>query len=215
MTQRPTYLPIPMLTRRHALLSGAATLFAAATATTLRAQEADPRLVEMVLGDPSAPVELIEYASFTCPHCARFHNNVLPSLKSEYIESGKVKLVVREVFFDRYGLWAAMVARCGGQARYFGISDEIYRTQPSWTRAGNDAAVANALRQIGKLAGLTDDELSACLSDQAYANALVAGYKENAARDRIEATPTFLLNGETVSNRPWEELKSLIEAALS
>lgn len=214
MTLRPPHLPIPMLTRRHALLTGAAAVFAA-TATTLRAQEADPRLAEMVLGDPSAPVELVEYASFTCPHCARFHNNVLPALKTEYIEEGKVKLVVREVFFDRYGLWAAMVARCGGQARYFGISDEIYRTQASWTKAGNDAAVANALRQIGKLAGLTDEELSACLSDQAYANALVAGYQENAARDGIRATPTFLLNGETVSNRPWEELKSLIEAALS
>ncbi|MEM9049854.1 MAG: DsbA family protein [Pseudomonadota bacterium] len=201
------------LTRRETLLSSLAA--GAVFASPLRAQEEDPRLAEMVLGDPAAPVEMVEYASFTCPHCARFHNDVLPALKSDYIEAGKVKLIIREVYFDRYGLWAAMVARCGGGGRYFGISDEIFRTQSSWTRAGGDAAVAGALRQIGKLGGLTDDELSACLSDQGFANALVETYQENAARDGIQATPTFMINGEKISNRSWAELKSLIDAALS
>jgi len=80
----------------------------------------------MVIGDADAPIEMIEYASFTCPHCARFHADVYPLLKADYIDSGKVKFIYREVYFDRFGLWASMIARCGGEARFFGLSNLIY-----------------------------------------------------------------------------------------
>ncbi|GIX12391.1 MAG: thiol-disulfide oxidoreductase [Paracoccaceae bacterium] len=196
---------------RRALL---ATAGAAFLARPLAAQSADPRLEEMVLGSPDAPVEIIEYASMTCPHCARFHVEVLPKLKAEYIEPGKVRLVLREVYFDRFGLWATMVARCGGATRYFGIVDEIFRTQKHWARAGDDAAVARELRRIGRLANLTEEELNACLSDQEFANALVRRYQEQARRDGIDSTPTFLINGQKTPNLPWEDLKSRIDAAL-
>lgn len=200
----------PQPSRRAFLIASGALL----AAGPLRAQHADPRLAEMVMGAAEAPVEIVEYASLTCPHCARFHAEVLPKLKAEYIEAGKVRLVFREVYFDRFGLWATMVARCGGEARYFAILDEIYRTQKNWTRAGDDAAVVGALRRIGKLANLTDDELNACLSDQAFANALVKRYQEQAKKDGIDSTPTFIINGMKTSNKPWEALKAQIDAAL-
>ena len=73
-----------------------------------------------------APIKIVEYASFTCPHCARFHKEAYGRLKSEYIETGKVHFTMREVYFDRYGLWAALIARCGGDMKYFGIHDMLY-----------------------------------------------------------------------------------------
>ena len=79
-------------------------------------------IVEMVQGEADAPVEIIEYASYTCPHCASFHANQYPQLKANYIDTGKVRFVYREVYFDRFGLWASMLARCGGEMRFFGIT---------------------------------------------------------------------------------------------
>ena len=92
---------------------------------TLAAQaETDkPAVTEMILGDVNAPIEIIEYASMTCPHCANFHSDVYPQLKANYIETGKVKFVFREVYFDKYGMWASMIARCAGPDRFFGVID--------------------------------------------------------------------------------------------
>ena len=81
---------------------------------------------ELVLGNPDAKVTVTEYASYTCPHCATFHRDVFKPLLRDYIEPGRIRFVYREVFFDRFGLWAAMVARCGGEERYFGIADLLY-----------------------------------------------------------------------------------------
>ena len=84
------------------------------------AQEATEMVAipDMVIGAADAPVEVIEYASYTCPHCASFHANQFPQLKENYIDTGKIRFVYREVYFDRFGLWASMVARCGGQERF-------------------------------------------------------------------------------------------------
>ncbi|MDH3263488.1 MAG: DsbA family protein, partial [Paracoccaceae bacterium] len=81
------------------------------------------RVMEMTLGSPDAKVEVVEYASFTCPHCRNFHQNVFGQIKANYIDIGKIRFVYREVYFDRFGLWAGMVARCGGGQRYFGIAE--------------------------------------------------------------------------------------------
>ena len=86
-------------------------------------------ITEMVHGRCERAVTMIEYASFTCPHCATFHNGPFKQLKADYIDTGKVKFIYREVYFDRPGLWASMVARCGGQEKFFGIADLIYKGQ--------------------------------------------------------------------------------------
>lgn len=90
-------------------------------------------IVDMVEGNPDSPVEIIEYASFTCPHCAAFHAGPYKQLKADYIDTGKIRFVYREVYFDRFGLWASLVARCGGQEKFFGMTDLIYAGQAQWT----------------------------------------------------------------------------------
>ncbi len=171
-------------------------------------------ITEMVLGAEDAPVTMIEYASYTCPHCANFHNGAFKQLKEEYIDTGKMKLIYREVYFDRYGLWASRLARCGGPEKVFGISDLIYKGQADWTRAGGASEIIDALRKIGGLAGLEKDTLEACLQDGAKAQTLAAWYQENATADGIQSTPSFILNGTKVENQSYEKFKALIDAEL-
>lgn len=174
----------------------------------------DPvEIAEMTLGNPEADLRVIEYASFTCPHCADFHDSVFPELKADYIDTGKIEFVYREVYFDRYGLWAGMVARCGGSERYFGIADLIYERQREWTQ-GQPAEIADNLRKIGKTAGLTDETLDACLTDSAKAEALVARFEENAAADDITSTPSFVIDGEKHPNMSYDEFSALLDGKL-
>ena len=181
------------------------------------AQEAEvdtSTIAEMVIGAEDAPVTMIEYASYTCPHCANFHNSTFKKLKADYVDTGKVKFIYREVYFDRYGLWASMIARCSGPEKFFGISDLIYKGQSDWARAGGATEIVEELRKIGRLAGLESDQLEACLQDADKAQTLVTWYQENAEEHGIESTPTFIINGEKVANQPYEDMKKLIDAKL-
>lgn len=182
-----------------------------------QAQDADldtSTIVEMVQGAEDAPVEIIEYASYTCPHCANFHAGAYKQLKKDFIDTGKVKFTYREVYFDRYGLWASMVARCAGPEKFFGITDLIYEGQSEWTRAGGPAEIVDELRKIGRRAGIDNDQLEACLQDGTRAQTLVAWYQENAERDGINATPSFIVNGKKVENQSYDDFKKLIEEEL-
>jgi len=190
----------------------AASLTLAALALPAAAQEAE--IEEMALGAADAPVTVIEYASFTCPHCATFHDTVFEDLKRYYIDTGKVRFVTREVFFDRYGLWASMVARCGGEERYFGIVDTIYDRQGEWTAGEGPVEIVGNLRRIGSAAGLTDDQLDACLTDAAKAEALVEWYEGNAEADGIRSTQSFLIDGERHGNMPYADFADLIDEKL-
>jgi len=172
-------------------------------------------IVEMTVGDPEAPVEVIEYASFTCPHCATFHETVFPQIEENYVDTGKVHFVYREVYFDRYGLWAGMVARCGGEERYFGIVDMIYERQREWTQGEDAAQVVQNLRKIGKVAGLDDSQLDACLSDAEKAEALYALYQQNADMHDITSTPSFVIDGEKFSNMSYADFAETLDAKLA
>lgn len=167
------------------------------------------------IGATDAPVKIVEYLSFTCPHCAHFHADVYPKLKADYIDTGKVRLEYHEVYFDRYGLWAAMMARCGGEMRYFGITDILYDTQSDWAASDDPAAVVASLKKIGRTAGMDDATLDACMNDADMAKALVAHYETNFKADGIEGTPTFIINGTKHSNMTYEDMKALIDAELA
>lgn len=199
-----------------AVLSGGAWLGSASLPSgQVLAQEVDTStILEMTLGEETAPIEMIEYASYTCPHCRTFHETVFKKLKADYIDTGKVKFIYREVYFDRFGLWASMIARCAGSDRFFGVNDLLYAGQPEWTRAGDPAAIVEELRKIGRLAGLGNDELEACLQDGDKARTLVAWYQENAEEHEIESTPSFVVNGKKVSNMNYEEFKALLDEEL-
>ncbi len=176
-------------------------------------EAADVEIIEMVKGAEDAPVEIIEYASFTCPHCATFHENVLPRLTEDYIDTGKVRFVYREVYFDKYGMWASMIARCEPQ-RFFGISDLVYKGQSAWMRAGGDGAIANELRKIGLLAGLDQQTLDSCLQDGAKLRGLVEWYRANAEEHGIQATPSLVIDGQTYSNMSYDKLRGIIDEKL-
>ncbi|MDO6480462.1 DsbA family protein [Shimia thalassica] len=172
-------------------------------------------VIEMVMGSDDAPVTIIEYASFTCPHCATFHEGVLKPLKADYVETGKVKFIFRDVYFDRFGLWASMVARCAGPEKFFGMADLLMKGQSEWTRAGDPVAIAGELRKVGRLAGIEDEKLQACMQDEDKAKSLVAWYETNVAKDDISGTPTLIIDGEKHSNMSYADLKKLIDDKLA
>ncbi|MCK8484357.1 DsbA family protein [Aliiroseovarius sp. S2029] len=179
------------------------------------AQDADVEPApDMVMGDENAPVTVIEYASFTCPHCANFHDTVFKELKKNYIDTGKIKFVHREVYFDRFGLWAGMIARCGGEDRYFGLTNLIYAGQEEWIGDGDPGNILANLRKLGRTAGMNDEQMDACLQDEAMAQSMVAAYQKNATADEINATPSFVIDGETYSNMSYEEFAKLIDEKL-
>lgn len=199
---------------REAALPPTLSMAAAAQEATSSSEAAV--VPDMVIGQADAPVEVIEYASYTCPHCANFHEDAWAKLKANYIDTGKVRFVYREVYFDKYGLWAAMVARCGGAEKYFPISGMIFDTQKEWIGDGQPTTIANNLRKIGLKAGLTKEALDTCLNDNAMAKAMVAAYQANATKDDVTGTPTFIINGEVHSGEmPYAEFAKIIDEKLA
>ncbi|MDA8585375.1 DsbA family protein [Rhodobacteraceae bacterium] len=199
-----------------AQLQGTNTLMGAAHAQS--AEDIDTSgIIDMSIGNPDAKVTIIEYASFTCPHCAAFHADSFKKLKADFIDTGLINFVNREIYFDRFGLWAGITARCGENAenRYFGIIDMIYAQQRDWANSNNPPEViVEKLRTIGKTAGLTDADLDACFQDGDKAQALYATYVKNSEADGVRATPSFVINGEMHSNMAYDDLKALIESML-
>jgi protein-disulfide isomerase len=149
------------------------------------------KLPEEVIGKPDAKVTIVEYASMTCPHCAHFHATTLPLLKTKYIDPGKVRLVFREFPFDPRAEAGFMLARCSGE-NYFPMVDVLFKQQAQWAGVEN---AKDALLQIAKLAGFTQEKFEACLTDQKLLEDV------RAVRDRgdkdfgVDSTPTFFING--------------------
>jgi len=184
----------------------------AAPTSTAVAQAADKGTLlsiqptDHVLGDPNAPITLIEYASLTCPHCAHFSVAVLPELKKKWIDTGKVKLVYRDFPLDQIAAKAAQIAECAGKDRYFGVIDLIFAGQQTWATAADPIAeLAKPLR----IAGLGEAEIKACLANEAMSNAVIADYKSGEALG-VNSTPTLIINGQLYPGaRSVEELDGL------
>lgn len=145
-----------------------------------------------VLGDPKAPITLIEYASLTCPHCAHFSVVVLPELKKKWIDTGKVKLIYRDFPLDQTALKAAQLAECAGKDKYFGVIDMTFETQPKWATASDPIA---ELSKSLRIAGMGDAEVKACLANDAVANGVVADYRGGETLG-VNSTPTLFINGQ-------------------
>lgn len=192
--------------------------------TSAEAQETTPaatpeaaatEIKDFSLGRVDAKVTIMEYASFTCPHCATFHATVFKDLKKDYIDTGKVQFIYREVYFDRYGLWAAMVARCGGEMKYFGIVDMLFSDQQGWAGSDDPNVVVGNLKKIGRTAGMEDAQIDACMQDGAKAQALVDRYEASMKEFDVQGTPTLIINGTKHANMSYAELKTIIDAELA
>ena len=176
---------------------------------------AGSEVVDMVQGNRDSAVQVLEYASYTCPACANFHANQFQQIKENYIDTGLIGFTYREVYFNRPGLWASMIARCGGEMRFFGINSLLYEQQQDWARGESGEEIITDLRNIGKVAGLSDDELNTCLEDADQAQALMAWYKSNADADDVQGTPTFFINGELYSNMSYAGFAAVLDEKLA
>lgn len=182
-----------MIDRRAAILTSLA-LAAGAAAQSLGVMAPEPG--DMAIGNPHARVTVVEYGSVGCPHCAAWANEVFPAFKARFVDTGRVRFVVREMTTGEPTVAAAgfLTARCAGQGKYFQVMDEIYRQQASMFLPG--AQPAAILEAIAKGAGVTEAQFDACLNDQQALDALNARVQRHVTVDGVDSTPTFFVNGK-------------------
>ena len=164
------------------------------------------------LGPADAPVTIVEYFSLGCPHCKKFHETILPQLKTEYLDTGKARLVFRDFPLDGISFGAALVTRCVNDLAYFAMVDTLFQQQETWH-------VQNGVTQIAtivKSAGMDQAALDACLNNQANKDKIVALQKEAADVLKVEATPTFFINDRKLSGvSDYKAFKATIDGALA
>lgn len=196
-------------TRRRAGLLGLTALCAglARPRTALSAE-----LGELVLGDPNAPVTVVEYASLSCDHCGAFHRETLPALKERYIDTGKIKLVFRDFPLEENALTAATLAHCAGPERQGRFVDVFFKQQQSWAGARDPQA---AIRQLAKLGGMSDQQIEACLADKAAQEAVLQSRLDGQQKHGVRSTPSFVIGGKTYAGtRTVDEFAQLIDPLL-
>ncbi len=165
-------------------------------------------LGEMVEGSETADVTIIEYSSMTCPHCASFHNNVYPKLKEKYIDTGKVRMILREFPLDRVALAAVMIVRCADKSQHFPMTEILFKQQPVWARAKDPAT---ELFKVAKLAGFTEDKFNACINNKEIAQGVLDVMGTGRDKFEVQSTPTFFINGEKVNGTSsFENFEKLI-----
>ena len=171
-------------------------------------------LPDMALGPANASVTITEYASMTCPHCAAFNEAVFPKIKSEYIDSGKVRYVFREFPLDIKAAAGSMLARCiakDDSGKYFTVIDLLFKQQNDWVLKNT----TETLTRIGKQAGLSQQAVEDCLKDQALLDKIAADQKYASEVLKVDSTPTFFINGERIKGETsFEEFDKRIKSLL-
>ncbi|MCA1302806.1 DsbA family protein [Nitratireductor aquimarinus] len=168
-------------------------------------------LEEKVLGEAGAPVTIVEYASMTCAHCARYHTETLPELKRRYIETGRVRYIVRGIPTDPRAEAGLMLAYCS-KGNYFNVSDLLYKTQSEWAWAKDGRS---ALLKTARIAGFSQKSFEACLTDRELLDEVRAMRNWGLERLGIEAVPTFFINGMKHSGAmSIDEMSAIIDGML-
>ena len=166
-------------------------LLLASLLTSAPAMAQGSPIPDRILGNVNAPVTVEEYISLTCPHCAEFYNTVLPELEKKYVDTGKVRFILRDFPLDGSALKAATIARCMPEDEFYPFISVLYKSQSSWAVLPNPETI---LIQYAKLGGLSEDKAKACLQDTKLQDAIVAERTDASQKLNIEATPTFILN---------------------
>jgi protein-disulfide isomerase len=166
---------------------------------------------DRLLGNPDAPVTIIEYASLTCPHCAAFEAETLPEIKKQWIDTGKAKLVFRDFPLDGSAIKASLVARCAPPDRFYGLLETLFSLQLTWTHEGDPT---EALGRIAKDGGIDDDTFRSCMKDDAMQNKILASRLQGEKEFGVNSTPTFFINGtKLVGAQPYEKFDEALRAA--
>jgi protein-disulfide isomerase len=170
-------------------------------------------LPDMALGAPNAPVSIVEYSSLTCPHCADFAENVFPLLQSKYIDSGKVRFISREFPLEIKAAGASMLARCaaGGDAqKYFDATGMLFKQQAALVEHTTDT-----LKAVGGKFGMSAEAVEACVKDNALLDKIKADQDFAYDTLKVDATPTFFINGERVKgSMSFEEFEKKLAPLL-
>ena len=208
-------IAVPMMTRRKVVVGAAAAgcvalgaggYWAYRTVTAADLMQAGP-LGEKALGDANAPVTMIEYASLTCVHCARFYQEVFPKLDEQYIRTGKVRFILREFPFDALAAGAFALARCVDKDKYFAIVDRLFQSQTTWMVE----RPVGPLRAVFADFGLTETAFDACLQDQRLADGVMWVRNRAAGEFKVSATPTFFINRKMyVGGMSFDDLEKII-----
>ena len=148
---------------------------------------------DITLGKDDAPVTVIEYASLTCPHCAHFATTTFPKVKSELIDTGKVRWVYRPFPLNQVDVKAFALAGCLPREQFYTVIDVLYQSQNEWLGAQDPV---KALQQIGRTAGLDQAAIDKCMSDKTFVDKLVAGIQDAEQKYKVESTPTFIIGGK-------------------
>ena len=173
---------------------------------------------DMTLGNAKAKVVVVEYASLSCPHCARFHASVFPALKAKYIDTGKVQFVYREFVTSpaEVAVPATLLARCAGKDRYFQIVDRVFATQEEMYKTGTVAGVHRILRREAAAVGLDNAAYDACMKDEVQFEALKTRIDRASDEGKVEGTPTFDVNGKRIEAPLGKEMDlATLDAAIA
>lgn len=154
---------------------------------------------DRILGRADAPITIIEYASMTCPHCAHFQTEILPTIKKQWIDTGKAKLVLRDFPLDGLALRAAMIARCALPDRFYAFADTFFADQAEWA-ISSDAK--GALERLARLGGMGPKKFDACFSDNTLENKILASRLTATKYLGVDSTPTFFVNGKKFVGAP-------------
>ena len=198
-----------------ALIAATSLFYITLTANTSDADIADlaNSIKEMAIGEKDAPLTIIEYASLGCSHCAKFHQETYPTLKKDYIDTGKVKFIFRDFPLGTPALAATMIARCSGPKRYFGFVEMFFRSQTQWSHAENPL---EALSKVARLGGMPPVDVQACMRDQKLLEYIQLQKKHAYEEDGINSTPYFVIGTEKLSGGvPYNQLEVIIERELN
>ncbi len=167
-------------------------------------------LPENVMGKEDAPYTIIEYSSMTCPHCARFHNEVLPELKKKYIDTGKARYIIREFPLDNLAAAAAMLARCVDPSKYFDFVNLLYANQEEWAYGSTPLP---SLKKFSKQVGFTEEKFDKCLKDEKLLKHIEWVRNRANTEFGVNATPTFFVNGKRLKGGSIEDFDKLLGGA--
>jgi protein-disulfide isomerase len=168
---------------------------------------------ELIEGNPKAKVTIVEFASLTCPHCARFNETVLPQVKKNYVATGKVRFVYKDFPLDQLAMTGAMLARCAPPGMGMKLIDIMFKNQLEWARAEQPIA---PLRAYAQLAGMSSAQVDACLQNAALLQAIKDEQNKAATLYQVEATPTFYVGDEKVSGeKSYDEFAAIIDKQLA